>query len=288
MSGLDQGRDPFEAVVSDALRARAATNVLPPDGLDQIHQEVARRRRRRRTTWLAAAALFVLFVGVAGVAAARSSSDDSAPFVGPGVTMPVETTVPEITVTTSPIDPDVASSGECVLPKSNGPAVETAAVEGNDGATTLDEMVRTIWPTIAGDLELVDIGPSSFDCSLTVATLYGGFTVSGHRSTDGLWYLLWVGPTEQDEESSLSVEWLTDGTLYVHSSATCADCVLGEVTAFAAGGSWVGRSGIPLHVEMQAPGSDGNRALLRRYFDSAGSVRSVYLTSISSGDFAAS
>jgi hypothetical protein len=292
MSEFEPGRDPLEDVVAGALRARAATNVLPPDGLDQIRLEVTRRGRRRRTTWLAAAAVLVLVVGIAGLAAARSSSDDSAPFVGPVVTS--AETIPDVeSSVTSPSTPaqDGAFDGECVETPSNG-FPETAAVGGNDGAATLEEMVRTIWPVIAGDLALVDIGPSSYRCSLRVETSFGDFDVSGYQLDDGLWYLTGIGPTEQDDEFRLGefflgVQWLIDGTISVGSNATCAGCVTAEATAFAAGGTWVGRSGIPLQIEMQAPGSDGNRALLIRYFDADGAVRSVRFTSIPSGDFSA-
>jgi hypothetical protein len=287
MSGLGQGRDPFEAVVSDALRARAATNVLPPDGLDQIHQEVARRRRRRQTTWLAAAALFVLLVGVAALAATRSSGYDSAPFVGPDVTSGEGVVEPpDVTLPTPPAaDRDAPPSDPCAT----SPGAWTSPISGDSGVESVAELVSVVWRGVAGDLPWISFSESSLPCSVTVVTPAGDFTVSAYRDAEGLWYLSYIRPANvPDDEDHLSVQWLTDGTIRVFSNATCAECVSSEVTALAAGRSWIGRSGLPLAVEMQAPGSNGNRALLIRYFDADGAVRSVRFVPIPSGDFAAS
>jgi hypothetical protein len=286
MTDLDRGRDPFESVVSDTLRARAATNVLPPDGLDQIRLEVARRRRRRRTTWLAAAALFVVFLGVAALVAARSPGDDSAPFVGPDVTSGEGVVEPpEVTLATPPAaDRDAPPSDPCAT----SPGGWTSPISGDIGVESVAELVSVAWREVAGDLPLRSFSESSFPCSITVVTPAGDFTASGYQGPEGLWYLSYVWPTDvPDGDDHLSVQWLLDGSIQVFSNATCAGCVSSEVTALAAGRSWIGGSGVPLAVEMQAPGSNGNRALLIRYLDADGAVRSVRFISIRDGDFAA-
>lgn len=73
--------DTFEQRLVAALGAEAETVVEPADGLDRIRGRVAHRRRTRRATWLAAAAALVLIAGTVGVLL-RSSSTDSAPYVG--------------------------------------------------------------------------------------------------------------------------------------------------------------------------------------------------------------
>jgi hypothetical protein len=73
--------DAFEQRLVATLTAEAATVVEPADGLDRIRGRVVHRRRARRATWLAAAAAMVLIAGTVGVLL-RSSSTDSAPYVG--------------------------------------------------------------------------------------------------------------------------------------------------------------------------------------------------------------
>jgi hypothetical protein len=258
----------------DELASRAVAETptrVPSPG--EIRDRAQRRRRRSRTVAAAVMLPIAIFVVVGGVALVEraGSGPDAVTTDEPADTVPPTSVLPYPTI------------GECATP----PLPDTASVVGNAGAASLDEMARSIWPFVAGDLPILDLSTSSYQCSLTIETPAGGFTVSGYQAADGRWYLGYVGPTAQDPDFGLGVTWLRDGTIKVYSDVTCDGCVSSEVTAFAASGSWVARSGIPLAVEMDAPGSDGERVLLIRYFDASGSVRRVSLTPIRSGDFAA-
>ena len=253
-------------------RCVAETPIGVPS-FDEVRTRSRRHRRHRRVAVAALAVPFAIVVVVGGAALIMREGDRSVT-----VATGDDPSGPTPTASTGPRP----ATGECSVATA---AEDAAPIVGNGGDPSLNGLARKVWPALAGELEITDVSPSSYRCSVDVATPRGTFVVTGIQAADGLWYLSGIGPMTATE-TGLSVTW-ADGTVRVGAGFDCPDCVSSDVTAFSANGVWVDHTGVPINVTIDAPGSDTNRGLLIQYRDAVGTIVSLKFIAIPPGAFAA-